>query len=403
MNFYELRISSFVAWRYFFSKKSTNAVNVIATVAVIGVALVTTAMICVLSVFNGFENFTTSQLSPLSPKYIIKSANDQVFTVPRQLSGKVAPVLTTQAVVRFEENYTLATLVGIDSLYKNVVSMTPYMFDGEFNTGDLEMPTAVIGIGVGSRIDAGAGYWTPLEVTVPNRVGEVSNIFPAKNFQTEGFHIAGVFRIDQPGDDELIFIDISVLQKLLQYDEHMVTYIALGEETAEAGALSVCAQLGDDFQILNKYEQHPEIYKVLRLEKWFSFLLLFFVLLLSVFSFISTLGMLIIEKRNDAITLRVLGAPAKLVDRIIILEGWLLSITGLIIGGLLGILLVVLQSRFGILKLGGGESMTSVFLIDAYPVELRIVDLLIVSLFILMIGWLSSVLAYKFFRWNRPK
>lgn len=391
-----LNISAYIAWRYFFSKKSTNAVNIIAIVAVVGISLVAMAMISVLSVFNGFENFTDGQLSVLSPKYVISREDGKSFSYQSEPRTGISQVVTGQAMARFGENATVVEVLGVDSNFQDVVPMGEFMFEGDFDLGDLEVPTTVIGIGVGSELNAGAGYWAPLELTVPRRTGKISTLFPVKGFKSEKLHITGVFRVDQPEDRSVVFLGIESARQLLDYDLNEVSYLALSNTISEKEALKVSQQLGSEFVLKDRYQQHPEIYRVLKMEKWISFLLLLFVLLLSLFSVISTLGMLIIEKRADAQTLRFLGARQRMIDQVIILEGWLLSIIGLVIGLGVGIVLVLLQDHFGFLKLTSGGSGT--FLIDAYPVELRLQDILGVSVVILIIGWLSSLLAFRLFR-----
>lgn len=383
-----------IAWRYFFSPKSTHAVHVIAIVAVVGIALVTLAMVVVMSVFNGFECFTDSQLSTLSPAYKLQRSDGQVFASTTFDIPYSAGVLEEVAVAQFEENSQTVRIVGLTPEYQQVVPIDQFIYQGDFDLGDSEAPTAVIGIGVAMNLGAGVGYLSPLEIILPKRIGRISVVHPARGFNRGTYHITGLFRVDQPEDTEVVFLPIEQVRELLQYDSDEVSYIAL-PESFDPSSITLPA----GFQILDRYEQHPEIYKVLRVEKWISFLLLLFVLLLSLFSVVSTLGMLIIEKRDDAQTLRFLGARPSMVDRVIQLEGWLLTITGLVIGLLLGVVLVLLQAEYGFVKLGGGNN--SAFLLDAYPVDLRITDLLWITLIILIVGWLSSQLAYRLFRWNK--
>lgn len=396
-----LRTSLFIARRYFFSRKGTHAVHIIAIVAICGITLVTAAMVCVLSIFNGFEEFTTGQLSALSPNARIQRCDGKVFSyrsVLERLEGEpiaTSPELTVEGLLRYGANPLLGTLVGIDSSYLGVVPLHKFVFDGEFDTGTTSHPCAVIGIGVGASLGAGAGYADPLEVVVPKRIGRLSATLPARSFRTSHLPITGVFRVDQPEDAHRIYLDIGELRHLLQYEGDEVTSIALTTLTPSVSLKRLSRLLGQEYQVPGRVEQHAEIYKVLKLEKWISFALLLFILLLSLFSVISTLGMLIIEKRQDAVTLHHIGAPPRMLRLIILLQGGLLTCTGLVSGMLLGVSLSLGQQHFGWIKLGGDSS--GVFLLEAYPVRLLWSDLIGITLVILAVGWSSSYLAYRLF------
>lgn len=389
-------LSWFVAWRYFFAKKSTNAVNIISIVAVTGIALVALAMVMVLSVFNGFEELTNQQFSELSPEFKIVHTSGKVFNASEVDIPGCSPVLSEQSVATFEDNKAVVTLVGVEPESLSIlVPVEDFMFDGTFDVGTAEVPTAVMGIGIATALGAGAGYQSPLEVSMPKRVGRVSTVMPARSFVTRSVHVTGVFRLDQPDDTEVVYLPLPLMRELLQYSSDEVSYLVTSRAVSGMTKEQIQHQLGSDYRVLDRYQQHPEVYKVLRIEKWVSFLLLSFVLILSLFSVISTLGMLIIEKREDTQLLSMLGARKSLVDNIIITESWLLSISGLVIGLIIGVILVLIQQHFGVVKLSGSEF--GGFLIDTYPVRLRALDLLWVTLVILGVGWVSSRIAYHLF------
>lgn len=388
-----LSFSFFVALRYFFSKKSTAAVNIIALISVVGIALVAMAMVVVLSVFNGFENFTDTQLSALSPEYVIERRDGSVFSASEVPIPGTAPILRREMVAGYETNSQPIDLLGVDSRYLSAVAIEPMVFEGEWDLGNEEVPGAVIGIGVAANLGTGAHYADPLVLTLPKRLGRISPVMPQRGFISKSLFVGGVFRVDQKEDRTLGYIPIETMRELLQYEGDEVSSLALipnpGFDRSE-----VEKKLPEGFVLKDKIAQHPEIYRVLNVEKWVSVLLLLFVLILSLFSVVSTLGMLIIEKREDTRVLAVLGARPKVLDNIIVLESWLLSVSGVVIGVSLGILLVSLQDTYGWLKLGGGGA----FLLDAYPVELCLWDIILVAVVILFIGWLSSRLAYTLFK-----
>lgn len=413
MRYLDLKNAFRIAFRYFFSRKSTNAVHVISILAVAGIALVAFAMVVVLSVFNGFELFTTGQFALSSPEHILQRSDKQRFT-PSALEKHLTPalsaslrekstgVLTSQAVARYGENSAAVHIYGIMPEYlSEVVPLKESIYDGDFDIGSDSLPFAVLGIGLAMTLDAGAGYRTPIELTLPNRIGTISPILPMRSFQSRALHVTGIYNTEQPEVQERLYMPLTTARELLQYEEPVVDYLALYSSTTPEQLRRLQKELqGTPYQLLDQIAQHPSAYKVIKIEKWVSFALLLFVLLLSLFSVLSTLGMLIIEKRPDVHTLRALGARPRLIDQIILFEGWLLSITGLLIGILLGSLAVWLQAEFHLLKFAGADG--TAFLIDAYPVDYRLSDILLITLVLLLVGLLSSLTARRLFRWNRP-
>lgn len=390
-----LSTALFIAWRYFFSRKSTQAIHVIAIVSVTAIAIITMVMVVALSVFNGFERFTTDQFATLCPATEIRSGDGQDFdpttlSLPEGITA--APVLETQALAKCGENAMPVTLLGVDSLYPRVVPIADHLVGGDFYTGSAAYPSAVLGVGVAARLGAGVGYQTPLTIVLPKRLGRMSTILPQRSFVTRDLYVDGVFQVDdESADEQTIYVPIELLRELLMYSEDMVTYLA----TDHPDDRQLTSSIGPGYKILDIYEQNPQAYRVLEIEKWITFLLLVFVLILCLFSVISTLGLLIVEKREDTEVLLSLGATPGTIDSILHLESYLLSLTGLVIGLTTGVLLVLSQATWGWLKLGGD---TSLLLIDAYPVELRPGDLLLVSGIILLVGWVSSRIAFRLFR-----
>lgn len=400
MNLRHPSLSWFVAWRYFFAKKSTNAVNIISIVAVVGIALVALAMVVVMSVYNGFEELTDRQFSAFSPEYKIVHISGGAFHSSDVDIPGTAPVLSEQAVASFEDNKAVVRLVGVETeSFIGIIPMDNFIFDGAFDLGDDGYPMAVIGIGVASSLGAGADYQSALELSLPKRIGRISSAVPARTFITRSVHVSGVFRIDSQEDTEVVYLPLSAMRQMLQYTGDEVSYLITSKAASGLSREQIQYKIGADYRVLDRYEQYPEVYKVLKVEKMVTFLLLSFVLILSLFSVISTLGMLIIEKQDDTRLLTMLGARAGLIDRIVITQSWLLSISGLVLGLLTGVALVLLQQYFGIVTMGG--SGPGAFIVDVYPVQLRILDLLWISVVILVVGWVSSRVAYHLFMSRR--
>lgn len=391
LQLHEWRVAAFIAARYFFSRKHTHAVNIIAIVSVVGIAVVAMAMVSVLSVFNGFERFALSQLSSTSAAYRITQEQQQIFdadSLQEQLGiTDATPILSSPVIINYGANHVVAQMVGVGQGYTSLVGLSDFLFEGDLDAlaPDSEPLGAVLDFGLSSALGAMVGGMEPLEIVVPKRQGRVSITMPAKGFRKEQLPITGIVRLDQPENPFTLFVPISVAQRLLQRTPRQAEALLLASAPSKAPSR---------FIIEDRVQQHPDIFKVVRVEKWVSFALLLFVLLLSLFSVISTLGMLIIEKRSDMRTLSVLGARPALLSQVIHLEGWILSITGLAIGMFVGVVLVLLQEQFGFVRMG---SDSGAFLLDAYPVALRISDLVGITIVILLIGWGSSKLAQRIF------
>ena len=400
----EIRIASLIAGRYFFSRKSTHAVNIIAIVAVIGIAVVTAAMVCILSIFNGFEGFITSQISTISPEYRIIHRDRKVFSTQECMTlpafQEVARdgytlAFESQAIANYGSNHTIVNLLGVDSTYFSLLPIASLVVDGEAGIGDETVPTAMSELGVAARLGAGIGYMEAMELVVAKREGRISMTMPHRSFNKVSVPITGIIQTDQPEHENLVIVPLSIVQTLQQYPSDIVTSVFMGKIQDKAKVKQLQEALPEHLILQNKYQQYPDIYKVLKVEKWISFALLIFVLFLSLFSVISTLGMLIIEKKEDSKVLNILGARQSVLDKIILFEGWLLSITGLIIGLVIGLGVTYLQQTFGFVKL---ESTSSgVFVLDAYPVKVIWTDILSIVMVILLIGWTSSVFAHKIF------
>lgn len=400
----EISIASLIAGRYFFSRKSTHAVNIIAIVAVIGIAVVTAAMVCILSIFNGFEGFITSQISTISPEYRIVHKDGKVFSAQdcvdlpafQEAVGRHHTLaFESQAIANYGSNHTIVNLLGVDSTYFSLLPIASLVVDGEAGIGDETVPTAMSELGVAARLGAGIGYMESMELVVAKREGHISMTMPHRSFNKVNVPITGIIQTDQPEHENMVIVPLSLVQTLQQYPSDVVTSILMGKIQDKGKAQQLQDALPEHLILQDKYQQYPDIYKVLKVEKWISFALLIFVLLLSLFSVISTLGMLIIEKKEDSRVLNILGARQSMLDKIILFEGWLLSITGLIIGLTVGLGVTYLQQIFGFIKL---ESVSSgVFILDAYPVKVIWTDLLSIIGVILLIGWTSSVLAHKIF------
>ena len=251
------------------------------------------------------------------------------------------------------------------------------MSAGNFTLKDANFNYAVVGVGLAGILGTGGSFIDPITINAPKRIGTINLANPAASFTTADILISGTFGINQPDyDNNLMLVPISFARELFEYtNEVTAVEIRLKEGIAPERAISRFAKiLGTEFTIQGIVEQKADFYRINRIEKWMTYLILSFILLIALFNVFGSLSMLILEKKKDATTLSQLGASQNTIRRIFLLEGWLIAMSGAFLGIVLGSVLCLLQQHYGFLKLGGGGN----FIVDAYPVRLMVKDLLLV-------------------------
>jgi lipoprotein-releasing system permease protein len=399
-----LDLSLFIARRYLLAKKSQNVINIISAISVVGVATGTMALIVILSVFNGFDSLIKSLFSVFDPELEISLVEGKTFTVhgdERFDAVKDHPgllyfteVLEENALLMYGDRQHIATMKGVDENYVEHSQLEGSMVDGEFKLSDeYSNDFAVIGRGMANVLGVGLSFITPLEIYIPRRTARTIMI-PEQAFNRRLIFPSGVFSVEQEFDMSYLLVPISFARDLLEYDKE-VSAIELGlkdgfRESEVIGEIE--AILGDEFRVLNRYQQHEWLYKVMETEKWAIFLILSFILLVASFNIIGSLTMLIIEKKKDIAVLKSMGAGESLIRRIFLFEGWMISSVGAAGGLLLGFLISYAQMEFGIIKLYGAGT----FIIDAYPVELQLADFVYVFFTVLAIGFFAALVPVRY-------
>lgn len=401
-----------IALRYLFAPKSHRAVNIISVISMAGVAVATMAIVVVLSVFNGFSDLAGSHLSLIDPDIKVMPAKGKVFgatdsleRVIRQTPGvaAVTPSLTERGLLVSGDRQMPVVFKGIDAASApQVLDMDGLLIDGEYEDGS-NIPGRVSGvqIAVGVAMDMGLrpSLYRAAELYVPKRSGRINPANPAASYLSAPLAVTGVFRVDQlEYDADFMFIPLSEARRMLEYDDD--TAGALEIRLADASSADRIAkklrdELGDGFTVLTRRQQQAETFRMIEVEKWITFLMLIFILLIASFNIISTLSLLVIEKRDNMATLRSLGAPRSLVRNIFICEGWLITVTGGIAGIILGIGLSLVQEYFGIIRLSADPASLSV---DVYPVRLEWGDVAAVFLAIVLTGLIISQISRIFTR-----
>ena len=400
-----MNLAFYIARRYLFAKKSHNAINIISMVSVCGVVVATIAMICALSVFNGFKGLTATFFSVFDPELKITPIEGKVFDPTTAEMKQVCElpeiqlyceVLQENALVRYSERQEVSVLKGVDSSFRDLVLIDSAIIDGEFLLNEGEFSYAVLGIGLASSLGVNAAFVRPLELYMPRRDQQINMANPAMSFPVEYVHIGGVYYINQPVYDErFMFVPIELMRSMLNYEKEVS---ALELKLIPGANVSLVKKqiiniIGDGFVVKDRYEQQEASYKMVQIEKWVTYLMLCFILVLALFNVLGSLAILMIEKEDDVNKLRSMGANNRLINSIFLFEGWMISLLGAIIGTVIGISLCYLQQYFGFIKLG---EIAGTFIVDAYPVEVEWIDVLIVFVTVVTMGFITVLYPVHF-------
>ena len=397
-----MNFSFYIAKRYLFSKKSHNAINVISGVSVCGVALATLALVCTLSVFNGFQDLVTTMFTAFDPELKITAVSGKVFDAQddRIQSLRQMPEvevfsesLEDNVMVQYKDRQAMAVIKGVEDNFRQLTAIDSILYGrGEMVLHDEVVAYAIPGIELVSILGTGVRFLDPLEIYAPKRGSKINVASPASSFNSDYLHSSGlVFAVNQQKyDASYILTSLKFARDLFQYDTEVSSIELKLKEGANINKVQgrIASLLGKDFQVLNRYEQQADTYRIMEVEKLISYLFLTFILLIACFNVIGSLSMLIIDKRADVVTLRNLGANDETIKRIFLLEGCLISFLGALIGVVLGVALCLVQQEFGLISLGSGDS-AGAFVVDAYPVNVQLTDVLLVLLTVLVISFFS--------------
>ncbi len=398
------RVEHLIAWRYLFSKKGHNAINIVSGVSAAAVAVVAAAMVCVMSVMNGFGVMVEHLFSQFDPDLRIVAVEGKSFclsdSAAAQLSRlpsvqRLSPIIEETALVRFEDKQMPVRLQGVDTLFSRLTHIDSIITDGKYMVYDGAFERAVLGQGLAWQLGIGAHFVHPMHVYAPKRTERVNMLRPDRSFNRETCFIAGTFAVQQTQyDDQLMLVSIDFTRRLLQYAPNEMTALLVQlapEASVRQAKREIASVLGGDFQVLDRYEQQADFFRILRIEKFLTTLLLVFILLIASFNVTGALSMLIIDKRNDIRILSDLGADLPLIRRIFLLEGWLISALGATVGIVLGGVICSIQEHFGLLKLGSGTE----YVVAAYPVAVQLTDILWVGIIVLGLGAVAAYIPAK--------
>lgn len=388
-----------IAWRYLFAKKQYNAIHIISGISAAAVGVVTAAMVCVLSVMNGFGVMVEQLFSQFDPDIRIEAVSGKSFLdqgerfdALRQLSevAMVSQSIEETALLQFEDKQMPVRLYGVDSVFPTLTHIENIITEGHYEVYDGAFDRAVLGQGLAWQMGIGARFISPLQLYAPKRNAKVNMLRPDQSFNDEVCFIAGTFAVQQVKyDNEVMLVDIDLTRRLLDYGNHEVSALLVKvapHTSVKQAKKAIQSLLGEGFAVLDRYEQQADFFRILRVEKLLTTLLLVFILLIASFNIIGSLSMLIIDKQTDIQTLSHLGANKKMIQRIFLFEGWLISALGAMVGLAIGLIVCLAQEHLGILKLGNGTE----YVVSAYPVAVQTTDVLIVAAVVLTLGFLAA-------------
>lgn len=383
-----------IARRYLFSKKTHNAINVVSMVSVFGVTVAVAALICTLSVYNGFQQLLGGLYSSFDPQIKIKVVEGKVFRTDNKAFDAIrnhkdvavyCETLEENALLVYKDAQTSAIIKGVPDNFNQLTKIDDLICAGQFKLHEYDFRYATLGVGLASSLGTGSSFIDPVTINVPRRTKNINLANPASSFKTARILVGGTFGINQPEyDNSYVIVPISFARELFEYEVEVTSVEIKLKEKARTDVVvrNFRKILGDGFTVQSIMEQKADFYKINRIEKWMTYLILSFILMIALFNVIGSLSMLILEKKKDTLTLSQLGANRLMIRKIFLTEGRLIAFSGAILGILAGSLLCLLQQRFGLLKLGGGGN----YIVDAYPVQLQLRDVLLVFLTTLIVS-----------------
>ena len=395
-----MSLSFNIALRYLRAKKGHTAVNIISIISVLGVVVTTAALICVLSVFNGFHDLIKEKLSTVDPDIAITATMgktiadaDSVVRVAQAIPGveMAMPVVEDNALAIFADYSMPLRLKGVPKDYNRLTGIDSVIVEGDFLLEDEVSRYAVLGVGPAVSLNARAGSLRMLQLYAPQRRGQVDLNDPMNAFTEDSVFVAGIFMVQQKDfDNDMIFAPIDLARELFDYTtEATQVELKLARGASEQAVMDqLNAQLGESYTVKNRMMQQDASFRLVNMEKWITFLLLAFILVIATFNVISTLSLLIIEKDESIRTFRSLGATDKQITRIFVTEGWLIALVGAVAGVALGLVLCLCQQQFGWLTLSASPDAV---IVNAYPVSVVWTDVLVVFMLVAAVGLVTSL------------
>ncbi len=385
------------------AKKSHNLINVITMISVVGVGIGAFALIVVLSVFNGFEKVIGTMVDATTPDLLVTPKTGKwidLNTFPlaniQAIDGvnTVVEVIEEDVLFSYNDKQHIGRIKGVAKSFEGLLLLDSLLVEGSALLSKDNLQQAVAGVGVAWFLGLPhESAFDLLQVYAPRR-GNPSSFSLDNGFRVESIRVGGLFSSQQDYDGQMVYVPLAFARRLLELENQassVEVYLKSGDKRGQIQK-NIAAMTGVGFQVKDRYQQQETLFNIMKSEKWAIFIILTFILFMATFNVIGSLTMLVVDKQKDTQILRQLGASNTFISRLFLMEGLLISTAGGLIGLVLGVFLVWLQEFFGLIRLGDG---TGAFIIDAYPVDLQMTDVLSVLLTVLVIGGLSSFLTVQ--------
>lgn len=398
----------YIARRYLFSKKSTHAINVISAISAVGVAVATMALIVTLSVFNGFHDLVATFFTSFDPQIEVVPAQGKTAPADDPVLQKIRKMpqvevatecLKDQALAIYKGRQTMVTLMGVDNSFEQMSRIDEILYgEGAFILHAANLNFGIVGARLAETLGMNANWDGSLLIYAPRKTGQLDMANPSDGFVVDSLISPGsVFMVKQGKyDRDHVLAPISFARSLFE-QQGMLSSLQIrlknGSDIDDVKN-EMKAIAGDKYRVLDRYEQQEDTFRIMKVEKFIAYIFLTFILIVASFNIIGSISMLIIDKKNDVVTLRNLGATDKQIKRIFLFEGRLISFLGAMAGLLLGLLLCWLQQQFGLVALG---QSSGTFVVDAYPVSVHPEDVVAVFVTVVVVGFLAVWYPVRYF------
>lgn len=384
-----------IARRYLFGKKSTNSINIITGISVVGIAIGTAALVLILSVFNGFEGLLSGLFNAFNPDIKVMPIEGKYFECNDSLTNDILLIegieevsKTIEEVAQFEYKgiQEIGIIKGVDQAFKKVSRLDTSIVSGRYLLQRENIQYAILGQGMRNKLSLNIDdRLTPVTIYMPTRK---KKLMGAKEYNSKHVYPAGIFSVRSDNDYQYIITSLELASKLLE-QKNKISYLEIKlSENADQDYIQaeLSKKLGSNFEIKNRYRQDEATLKVMQIEKWISFLITGLTMLLIAFNLLGALWMIIIEKKKDISVLKSMGYSENKVKTVFLILGMMITGIGILIGFVLALILYFIQKEYGII------GVPASFLIDSYPIQLRMTDFLVVTATVAVIGCLISLL-----------
>lgn len=389
-----------IAGRYLFARKSHNVINIISAISAAGMAIGTAALILILSVYNGFDKIVESSLSDVDPDILVTPAQGKLFEPDSAAFAwaydqdeiyTMYGVLQDRVFLTYDGRQSIAIAKGIDEEHSLDTPLRKHLKRGEFQLQHGQLDNCILGEELARNLGVNVNYVTRLQVHYPIRDRKISVIDPYSSLNSADVKPVGTIAVNASSDAQLVVLPYRTMEKLLGAG-NKVTGVEIrlregcGEKDLERIKEGLKSRLGSGCRVRDRVEQNESVYRMMTYEKASTYLILLFIVIIIAFNIFGSLSMLIIEKKEDIGTLYALGASKSMVRRVFVLEGWMVSLAGMAVGLVAGLLLAWIQMRFGIVSMPGN------FMVSAYPVSIQFGDVFLTAAGVTIVGYIVALL-----------